>query len=923
MRSPARRATAHAAAVVLAYGAVFSWLFSRILTADAYLAESDLYDWFLPLFLSPPARWTSAMLAGLPSFADTSDAAQYPVQIVLRAVGAWDAYVVSGYVLAASFTYAYVWCLTRSAAAAAIGGLAFGLSEALVERQAHINFVHAFAWLPLVLLAVERLLRGASVRWAAVGAFGLASCFLAGHPQPFLYAAAAALAYAATGAIAEGVARAVLARLAVLFVVGGGLAAIKALPFLEATGFITRSTVSYAQFIANSHTPAQMLGVLFPVIEHNGREAPLYVGLGVLMLASVGAWVGRRDWRVRVWLAIAVAVLLIGAGDATPAAALAHRLPGFDRFRVSTRMLFLFAFAAATLAGMGMRALSEGGASRKAMLTSVIGVSAAVLAGAAVLTQPLGLSFEPRSLAWHLPVWPAGIWAQLAIALASAVAVLWMTRARSRIAAVSVAVVIGADLVYSLPYDVSWNGIAPIVVHAAALRPSIHARELGLTPSGQRLLAIGGTTRDALVPAGFARLWNIPIAGGYSPIVLANLAELARMGGNGDVRTHTLAIEDRSLDLLAVRYAAVREDDFPDSGTFEREGISWSRAGLDLPVGRPDCGHSYPRTRTIDLPADVSAAAIALVAHLRCAEEVPHGVEVGAIEVTDRAGGRVARLPLRAGLEIADRSLSDPAVRARAGHGPARVFADPSLPANVYFVRVNLPASVRAGRLQLHGAAIEGWLTLERLTVIDHHGGSHPQELGPLLMGSTERWRTVKRLRTSRTTDRISDEDAPGELGFTIYENLRALPRAWVVTETIEATDDQAVHAIRYSQLPGGAPFDPMRQALVPPGTGRVAFPAGASSARVVALSDGAVSFDVSTSAGGYLVSSEMFYPGWRARVDGRPADLHRTNLALQGVRVPAGRHRVELELASASLAAGRAISSLAVGVALWLLCRR
>ncbi|HZW54291.1 MAG TPA: hypothetical protein VFF00_09660, partial [Candidatus Elarobacter sp.] len=58
-----------------AFAALFGWLFRPLIATGAYLSESDLFDWFLPLFLSPPAVWSSDIFAGLPVFADTSDAA--------------------------------------------------------------------------------------------------------------------------------------------------------------------------------------------------------------------------------------------------------------------------------------------------------------------------------------------------------------------------------------------------------------------------------------------------------------------------------------------------------------------------------------------------------------------------------------------------------------------------------------------------------------------------------------------------------------------------------------------------------------------------------------------------------------------------------------------------------------------------------
>ena len=47
-------------------------------------------------------------------------------------------------------------------------------------------------------------------------------------------------------------------------------------------------------------------------------------------------------------------------------------------------------------------------------------------------------------------------------------------------------------------------------------------------------------------------------------------------------------------------------------------------------------------------------------------------------------------------------------------------------------------------------------------------------------------------------------------------------------------------------------------------------------------------------STGGILVTSGLFYPGWQVRVDDSPARPLQVNLALRGVALDAGRHRVE-----------------------------
>jgi len=43
------------------------------------------------------------------------------------------------------------------------------------------------------------------------------------------------------------------------------------------------------------------------------------------------------------------------------------------------------------------------------------------------------------------------------------------------------------------------------------------------------------------------------------------------------------------------------------------------------------------------------------------------------------------------------------------------------------------------------------------------------------------------------------------------------------------------------------------------------------------------------------LLLAQPWAPGWKARVDGRPAELLRPNLAALGVMVPPGEHEAEL----------------------------
>ena len=902
-------------------------MYLRPILEGTYLAESDLYEYYLPIFLSPITTWSRFEFGGLPAFADPGDFTAYPPHFLFaRLIGSWTALNVSAFVLAASFTYAYVRHLTGSRRAATLAGLAYGASEALMERLPHSGTLHAAAWLPLLLLAVDRVrdsdTRG---RWIAVGAIAAACCFLAGHPQPALYIYYCCGLYALIGGWTARAPWGYYLRVAGLFVLGGLLTAIKSLPFVEASLYMARQAVNFNVFAGHANSPAQMLSILFPSVLHDGREAPTYVGL--LTLALAGAAVAtrvRRDWRIAFWAGIAVFALLMGMGDHTPLASIAFYIPLYWKFRVAARHLILAAFALCVLAGLGAAAIERGAISARVLRWSAatLGIGLGAVA-AAMAWAPFAFAFEGRApLPWTLPVWNVGVWIQLAIGLATIGLVLAAGRAGRGTAWVAAALaLLFADALYSLPYRVNLTGLVPITIPAAATTPSVHAMRLAaeVAPLHQRLLAPGGTHRDAVVPAAWARLWHIPIAGGYGPMLLQNHTTLAQMGTNGSVAPSVFGADDVSLDLLAVSRLMVRADDMTTPETFERNGVRWSKPVLELTAGRADCNHPYPRRLSMPLPHGVRVAHVAVVGHLRCSEDEPQGRDVGQLQLS-RGETVLFSLPLHAGVEIADRSLGDPAVAKRAAHTAAPIFDDPEATPNEYLVRLQPPAPVDADRLTVLVNPIKGWVAIDRITVVDAEGVSHPVAPDDVLLGDAQRWTPAGSFSTSRTSDRGHDERLADEIEIRVFENRRALPRAWIAREVRTLEADDLREAIRFGQLPDGQPFDPRVVALQErdPSSSPAApttFAQGERTATMVAESDGRFDIDVD-SPGGRLILSEAFYPGWRARIDGAAAqEVRRVDLDLQSVEIPAGRHRVTFEFSSRTLLIGRLLSALSLAV--------
>lgn len=75
----------------------------------------------------------------------------------------------------------------------------------------------------------------------------------------------------------------------------------------------------------------------------------------------------------------------------------------------------------------------------------------------------------------------------------------------------------------------------------------------------------------------------------------------------------------------------------------------------------------------------------------------------------------------------------------------------------------------------------------------------------------------------------------------------------------------------------------------------------------IVKYGDNSVEIDVDADRPGIVVLHDLFYPGWEARVDGKPQPVLHANILFRGVETPAGRHHIEFvfhPLSFANLAA-------------------
>jgi hypothetical protein len=77
-------------------------------------------------------------------------------------------------------------------------------------------------------------------------------------------------------------------------------------------------------------------------------------------------------------------------------------------------------------------------------------------------------------------------------------------------------------------------------------------------------------------------------------------------------------------------------------------------------------------------------------------------------------------------------------------------------------------------------------------------------------------------------------------------------------------------------------------------------------------LTSTTVKYDVESKNGGLVVFSEIYYPGWKATIDGAPAEIGRANYVLRAMTVPAGKHKIEMVYDPQSLHTTEAVATTA-----------
>ena len=557
--------------------------FSGVLVGRRSLAPGDGAAQLMPSYRSAFTLWSPDVASGYPVAADPDSMSWYPVAALERRASLpFELFVISAYFLASLNGALFVRQLTGSRLAGLAGGIVFGLGGFFAAHVGHANMLHAAAWIPLVLWALDRIRSHVSAGTVAVAGVALALTAVSGYPHFLVKALVLAGLWVAirSADAPAGRHRALLGSGAAL-AAGLLLAAPLLLPMAQLSAFTARHRIPFDFFRQGSFPPWQLPSLLFPQVAGGWRtlanhvpyfgdwyisDVTAYAGSVFVLLAALG--LGARPRRVPLFFgAVAAVALLFAVGDATPIARLLYHVPVLNLFRSPSRYLFETTLAVSVLAGLGVARLEslprekrQRAAGRAAAGTAALFVAALavlwLLAPKFVEAARRKAPLETVSLA----PWRSRVVAEPLLFLAAGTGLLLWAGRSSRRWPLHVALGLGTAELASYGLTLL-PGNFPELSRMSAEPAVARLLKETLSESSQRYAPLLGAYMD--LEAGtpnHSRIWGLPNATGYGPLPLLRYGQLLGMERWGELSRDVLNPSHRGLDILAVRYVLLPTD---------------------------------------------------------------------------------------------------------------------------------------------------------------------------------------------------------------------------------------------------------------------------------------------------------------------------------------------------------------------------
>ena len=182
-------------ALAIAVAGLIVWLFGPALVGRSSFAFRDAAHFYHPLFEWTRDQWSAGRVPlwnpheslGVPLVGENTSSVFYPGKLLFALPGdftlLYNLYVLGHVALAAATAYALARHYRLSPMAALLAAVAYAFSGNVLFQVYNVVFLVGAAWLPLAVLAADRMLAERSA-WAAVGLGGaMALMILGGDPQ--------------------------------------------------------------------------------------------------------------------------------------------------------------------------------------------------------------------------------------------------------------------------------------------------------------------------------------------------------------------------------------------------------------------------------------------------------------------------------------------------------------------------------------------------------------------------------------------------------------------------------------------------------------------------------------------------------------------------------------------------------------------
>ncbi|NBO64723.1 MAG: hypothetical protein EBU88_07755 [Acidobacteria bacterium] len=870
------------------------------------LGDQDAAFWFFPIykFFVTSVRngklplWYPDQYGGVPIFAQWQGGLLDPFNWVHLAGPTSQTLTVS-FLLAIALALVGTWWYARlvglNRRASLVTAIVYGLNGFVVARTIYPVFIHVIALFPLILALTEKLYGDSRWGYVVPGALVVAWQVFAGHPQPLVYSSLVVIAYSIfrvlTGGGPRRRLRLFLIKIGVTYLLGAGLAAVQLLPAAQVAGRSMRQAWTFEMFSLHSIHPITLLTAIIPYFQGGGsgiyrmpywgiswhhNEEQLYLGVLAIALAAGGCIlsVRRKELIGIFWAGTALVGLLLAMGKHVgPLARIVYQLPVLGQFRGANRHWLEVSMAIAMLSGIAVNHLLHQPLHLDKYFKAVVRTVTVLLTGLTAICSAWGLLYREsaevrlRSVTGWQEV-PAGFLASAGMELLVPLGVgllitatLWLwTSVWHRAGIYYLALAI-------LLVDYHLYALSAPIGHSDRLETQVGRAFPGNPPeiSNDERMA---RSHIMLTPerGEFSPLWfaGHRMVTGYDPLVDRRYREFSGVNEAGHTWQRTILLSrDRTLDLLSTRYLIVPTD--------QGGGEAVSVAPLELASQRSLRGL------------------------------IPKGSGDTIVVETRREPGEAPEVRLICG----PRLISVTTLR------DDYPLSQIELPSDV--AECTQPVEVTILNRGVRPILVSGLWIVNTQTGRRESILTDDPNLMADLRSNPRRWREIGPL----------GPPSPWS-GYYQFENLTALPPAWLVDQVEEAWEGDQLKLIRGEIRDRvGQLFDPQRTVLVDMNPGQLWYqpflnsaPGRASSpgnATVTEFQPDRLTIEVNADRPAILVVTELADSDWKATIDGLPATWHRVNYILRGLPVAAGTHFVSFTYHPIRLKTGAVVSMLSL----------